>query len=85
MIWASGQLFLIGGETFKPLKVLDRHDVLNIDTNTWREAEPSPKPRHGGAAVVYKNSIYHLGGGARPATHTIYSALPTVQIWKTPN
>ena len=81
----GGNIHVFGGETFVPLKILDRHDVLKIDTHTWREVEPPPKPRHGGAAVVYKNSIYHLGGGARPATHTIYSASPTVQIWKTPN
>jgi len=78
---AGNNIHVLGGEVFDPVRMIKDHDVLDTETGLWTRLEPMARPRHGGVALSMDHKIWLIGGGIRPATHTIYTASPTVQLF----
>lgn len=72
---------VIGGELFDPARIIDRHDVYDLETQRWFSLESPPLPRHGMVAVSLQDKFLLLGGGARPARMTVFSASSSVQAF----
>jgi N-acetylneuraminic acid mutarotase len=57
-----GTIYVFGGESQAAGKTLD--EVLRLDTNAgaWRESTPMPSPRNYARAVVFRGSVFLVGG-----------------------
>lgn len=64
----NGFIFVIGGESQGENRVLGDVLMLAPGSDSWRVCPSMPTPRSFARAVVYRNSVYVVGGSTEPQT-----------------
>ena len=78
----KGQLHVIGGATWKPLKTYASHDVFNTSTRTWNKEDPLPSARQGLASGVASDQLWVFGGGSGAGVFGMFTASDAVDVYK---
>jgi N-acetylneuraminic acid mutarotase len=63
----NNRIYVFGGEGNRadPLGIFPQSEVYDPETDTWRELDPMPTPRHGFGGAVILGRIYLPGGATR--------------------
>lgn len=75
----NGFIFVIGGESQGENRVLDDVLVLAPGSDSWRAGPSMPTPRSFARTVVYRNSMYVVGGSSEPQTSHAPLGTPVVE------
>jgi N-acetylneuraminic acid mutarotase len=63
-VQSAGVIYAIGGEA--PTTVMDRVEMLDQETKTWKILPPMPTARQGVGAAAVGGRIFVIGGGKHP-------------------
>ncbi|MDZ4740401.1 MAG: hypothetical protein SGJ03_10910 [Alphaproteobacteria bacterium] len=78
----GGQLHVVGGATWKPLKTYANHDVFSIAARTWSKAQSLPSARQGMASGVASGRLWIFGGGSGAGVFGMFTASDSVDAYE---
>lgn len=78
----DGQLHVVGGATWKPLKTYASHDVFSIASKGWSKKAALPSARQGMAAGVAAGRFWIIGGGSGAGVFGVFTASDAVESFE---
>ncbi|MFN8948233.1 MAG: Kelch repeat-containing protein, partial [Alphaproteobacteria bacterium] len=78
----EGQLHVVGGATWKPLKTYASHDVFNLASKSWSKKAALSSARQGMAAGVAAGRLWVIGGGSGAGVFGVFTASDAVESFE---
>ncbi len=77
----AGRIHVAGGESLKPLRTYDNHDVYNASSNAWARGKKLSSPRQGLVSAAIGDKWYIIGGGAGAGFLTVFTPTDVVEVY----
>ncbi len=77
----GGRIHVAGGESLKPLRTYDNHDVYNASSDAWGRGKKLTNPRQGLVSAAVGDKWFIIGGGAGAGFLTVFTPTDVVEVY----
>lgn len=77
----AGRIHVAGGESLKPLRTYDNHDIYNSASDAWGRGKKLSSPRQGLVSATVNDRWFIIGGGAGAGFLTVFTPTDIVEVY----